>query len=274
MRNIFLYWVGKDYKLISLLRQLIYLHSTNGNGYRVHFITKKNLHKYIKFIPSFFNRLHPAHQADFIRVNVICDYGGIWLDSDIVVMNSLDNLFSILNNNNGFFIREGKGLFNGIFGSKPKTRLMLAWKNEIANILNYKKEHLHWTEIGNTLLNRLFINQPKLYSKYKVWNGSKNIYPVIWNQCVKEYIDKPYDNYKNIVRPVQPLIVLTNKVYKTLEDKSLGGILRGNLPLNYFINKSIRNATYNFYENKMKCSIELVKYYIDKFSSHPVTTSN
>ena len=34
-RNIFLYWTGKEYKLISILRNLIYLHSTNGLGYNV-----------------------------------------------------------------------------------------------------------------------------------------------------------------------------------------------------------------------------------------------
>ena len=273
MRNIFLYWVGKDYKLICLLRQLIYLHSTNGKGYHVHFITKKNLYKYIHFIPEFFNRLHPAHQADFVRVNVICDYGGIWLDSDIVVMNSLDNLFSIIENHNGFFIKESKGLFNCIFGSKPRTKLMIAWKNEIVNILNYKKEHIDWTEIGNTVLNRLFTNHPKLYDRYKIWDGSNNIYPVIWNQCVREYINKPYNNYKNIIRKSQPLIVLTNKVYKKLEKKSLDEILRGNLPLNYFINRSLQNVIYDFYENKRNHSIEIVKYYIDNFSSDFITSS-
>ena len=34
-RNVYIYWVGKEYKLISILRNLIYLHSTNGEGYKV-----------------------------------------------------------------------------------------------------------------------------------------------------------------------------------------------------------------------------------------------
>ena len=37
-RNIYLYWVGKEYKLISILRRLIYLHSTSGVGYKVNLI--------------------------------------------------------------------------------------------------------------------------------------------------------------------------------------------------------------------------------------------
>jgi len=74
-RNIFIYWIGIEYKLIKILRNLIYLHSTNGKGYEVNFITNENINKYIKNIPTYFTKLCPAHQADFVRVNVVCDYG-------------------------------------------------------------------------------------------------------------------------------------------------------------------------------------------------------
>lgn len=56
----------------------------------------------------------PSHQADFIRVNVIC---GIWLDSDIIILNLLDSLY------------------NGIFGSNPNTHLMIELKKQIKKIL-------------------------------------------------------------------------------------------------------------------------------------------
>jgi len=93
--NVFLYWVGNDYKLIKILRGLIYLHSKKGKNYTVHLLNKDNITKYITNIPDYFNALLPAHQADFIRVNVICDYGGIWLDSDTLVMDNLNSLFYI-----------------------------------------------------------------------------------------------------------------------------------------------------------------------------------
>ena len=60
---------------------------------------------------------------------------------------------------------------------------------------------------------------------------------------------------------------------KKLEKKSLDEILRGNLPLNYFINRSLQNVIYDFYENKRNHSIEIVKYYIDNFSSDFITSS-
>lgn len=245
-RNVFLYWVGKEYKLISILRNLIYLHSTNGKGYKVNLITDKNINEYIKNIPNYFNDLCPAHQADFVRVNVICDYGGIWLDSDTLVLNSLDTLFDYVENNNGFFIKDTTGsILNTIFGSKSNTPLMIEWKIEMIKILEVKHSIISWVEIGTGILERLYIEKPSLYADYKMFNGFDNLYPVNWDKCEIEFIDKPYKNYKTIIRTYQPLVILVNSVYKNLENKTEKEILEGNMPINYFINKSFENGKKN-----------------------------
>ena len=89
MRNVYLYWVGKDYKLIKILRKLIFLHSKSGLGYTVHFINEKNINNYLNDLPECFDKLIPAHQADYVRVNVINRFGGIWLDSDTLVIEKI-----------------------------------------------------------------------------------------------------------------------------------------------------------------------------------------
>ena len=252
-RNVFLYWVGKEYKLISLLRYLIYLHSTNGKGYNIIFITNKNIHNFITDLPKFFNELCPAHQADYIRVNVICDYGGIWLDSDTLVMDSLDSLFNIIEEKDRFFIKENNDyLSNGIFGSKKDTKFMKEWKKEVELKLNSTNGKIGWTDIGNNMLQNIYNSDYSLLKNYKIFNGLDNIYPVNWNNCVEEFINKPYDNYKNIIRDFQPLIILVNSVYKNLENKTENEILNGNIPLNYFINKSFENGgIYNYKTNSI-----------------------
>ena len=139
-RNVFLYWVGKEYKLISILRNMMYLHSTNGKGYNVVLITKENLNRFAKQTPSYFDNMCPAHQADYVRVHVICEYGGIWLDSDTLVLDSIDTLFDIIEAKNGFFIKEGNSiLWNGIFGGRPNTELMVMWKTIMVQKLNNKR---------------------------------------------------------------------------------------------------------------------------------------
>jgi hypothetical protein len=241
-RTVFLYWVGKEYKLISILRNLIYLHSTNGKGYNVILITDKNIKDYIKNIPTYFSTLLPAHQADFVRVNVICDYGGIWLDSDTLVLNSLDSLFDFIESKDGFFIKEENTILcNGIFGSRANTPLMIEWKTEMINILDKKMKKIDWTEVGCKLLENFYNKNPGLYDNYNIFNGLDNLYPVSPGNCVREFIDKPYGNYKTIIRQYQPLVVLVNSVYKKLENKTEKEILEGNMPINYFINKSFEN---------------------------------
>jgi hypothetical protein len=281
-RNIFLYWIGYEYKLISILRNIIYLHSTSGKGYKVNLITKQNLTDYIKDVPPYFFYMCPAHQADFVRVNVICDYGGIWLDSDTLVLDSLDSLFDFIETNNGFFIKENNEILcNGIFGSKPNTPLMIEWKKQVQILLDAKLGRINWTDIGNLMLENIYNKNIDLYDNYKIFNGLNNIYPVNWANSVNEFIIKPYENYKTIIRDYQPLIVLVNSVYKKLEEKTVEEILSGNMPINYFLNKSYENMkliNYDFIEigtsnfdtliqtaddNTTGISVEPIKYYID-----------
>ena len=47
MNNVYLYWVGNEYKLIKILRNMIYMHSTNGKGYNVNLINHNNIKEYI-----------------------------------------------------------------------------------------------------------------------------------------------------------------------------------------------------------------------------------
>jgi FkbM family methyltransferase len=268
-RNIYLYWINKEYKLISILRNLIYLHSTNGIGYKIHLLTDKNISDYIQDIPDYFSNLCPAHQADFVRINVICDYGGIWLDSDTLVVDSLDSLFDYIETKNGFFIKQNNNIFiNGIFGSRSNTPLMIEWKKQMRILLDIKLDKIGWCDIGNDMLQDIYNKNSHLYDNYNIFNGLDNLYPVNWNNCVTEFIDKPYDNYKEIIREYQPLIVLVNSVYKKLEDKTVMEILEGNMPLNYFINKSFENK--GIYKNNLYTNQIIYNYGKDDYISKSI----
>ncbi len=241
-RNIFIYWVGKEYKLIKILRDLIFLHSNNGKGYKVHFLTNKNINEYIENIPEYFNELIPAHQADLVRVLVICEYGGIWLDSDTLVLDSLDSLFNILDEKDGFLLKHFT-LGNGVFGSNKQTEFMKTWRKLLLLKVSEEKEKMEWAACGSIMLEKLYKENIDLFKNYKIFNAQDNLYPVKYYDCVTEYLKKPFNNYKNIIRDYQPLIVLVNSVYKELEKDTIEDILNDKKPINYFINKSSDNYT-------------------------------
>jgi hypothetical protein len=275
--NIFLYFVGREYKLVSILQNLIYLHSTNGIGYNVICLTDKNLKDYIKDIPDYFYNLCPSHKAYFIRVNVICEHGGIWLDSNVLILNSLDSLFDLIETKNGFFIKEN----NSVFGSKPHTELMIKWRSEITNILDSNQENNSCS--GCIILQNIIYDKiPDLFNDYNIFDGMSDLYPVNTDNCISEFIDKTYDNYKTIIREYQPIIVLSNSIHRKLENLTEKEIFDGYMPLNYFINKSFENlklTDYDFieigtsdYETLIEIaddttkgiSVDAVKCYIDK----------
>ena len=240
MYNIFLYWVGKEFKLIKILRKLIYLNSGN---YKIHLLNHDNVKQYIDNISPYFFTMLPAFQADYVRIKVILKYGGIWLDSDTLVISNLDPLFDFLNTHDGFFVLQNNfQLCNGVFGSKPNTPLMIEVDKQLCNIVESKKGKVRWIEIGGDILEQLRKKEPEYYKNYTILNGLDNIYPVNWIDCESEYLDKPYDNYKNLVREFQPLIILVNKIYRRCENLSETQILDGRLPLNYFITKAFNNS--------------------------------
>ena len=235
-RNIFIYWSGYEYKLIKILRDIMVHHSVGS--YSLILLTEENITEYIDLHPKYDTIKCLAHKADYIRVNVVNKYGGIWLDSDTLVMNDLSELFAFIDEFDGFFVEENNAVIgNGVFGSKKNTNVMKSWVEFINQRLDYKPcNEWCWTEIGNNFLQG---KRGEILNSYKVLKGLDTVYPVNWDKCVENFLDKPYDNYKNLIREFQPFIVLVNSVYKQYESMTEEQIRE--TPLTYFINKSLSN---------------------------------
>jgi hypothetical protein len=73
---------------------------------------------------------------------------------------------------------------------------MIKWKTDLINKLDNKQGNVDWGEVGSQLLQTMYIENPSIYEDYNIFNGLDNLYPVNWDNCVTEFIDKPYDNYK------------------------------------------------------------------------------
>ena len=72
----------KNSKLKHILRNILYLHSNNGNeGYDVHIINSGNVKDYLPDISiEFFLTWAPEEQLNYVAVSIICKYGGIWIN--------------------------------------------------------------------------------------------------------------------------------------------------------------------------------------------------
>ena len=68
----------------------------NAGNYEVKVITLKNIHEYININPkieSEFTKgnIKPAHFTDYIRMGLLKEYGGVWLDATLFMIKPLDD---------------------------------------------------------------------------------------------------------------------------------------------------------------------------------------
>ena len=254
-RNLFFYWEGEVPSLISVLRELIYQWSDGGKNYEPILLNDSNIKDYVD-LPVNYDRLSYVHKADFIRAAVINKFGGIYIDSDTLVMSSLNELFKFVDNDGGFFSSMFKGwcptgrpahgwICGAVFGSQKGTDFMKRWeyiarmKIENMDELWPGPEGIPWESLCNVPINRE-IDSKFLVNHYKLFNGEQSIFPVWWTDANKEFIDSPESNIHNIEKPFQPLVILVNSVYNALRDKTEQEIIEMRNPLGSLLRKAIR----------------------------------
>lgn len=238
-KNVFAFWRGVNYELIDILIKLMEIHSNDGVNYRFILLNENTVKDWID-IPDYFDLMKVAHQADYIRVNVIYKYGGIWLDADTIVMDSLKDLFDILETKNAFYVTEENKIFiNGVFGSIKNHKVISEIKHEMDEVLNLKRHNLEWTDIGSSIFQKVICEN---LSDIFILQGLDTIYPVSWQNAANQYLSSNYETYNLYIRKFQPVIILVNSVYKNYPKQNSITSTNVRIPLNYFLQKSISNS--------------------------------
>ena len=94
--QIFYGWLQGEENLPLLARCCYNSLKENAGDYKIVFIDEKNYLDYVE-IPQYIfekykaGKMKPAHFADVIRINLLEKYGGLWVDSTILVTEPLEN---------------------------------------------------------------------------------------------------------------------------------------------------------------------------------------
>ena len=95
--NIWMYWENKPErtkpKYLELCYQTIVKHNQNFN---INLLNEKSIMQFLPELRNDINRLSIPQKADYIRLSLLHKYGGIWLDSDTIVMQNLTPLLEKL----------------------------------------------------------------------------------------------------------------------------------------------------------------------------------
>jgi len=142
--------VGKCYKSII----------EHAGSHPVVLITLENLYKYINLAPHILSKYkqgiigHPLF-SDIIRINLLCDYGGIWIDSTYLITGIIpDNLLK-----NVFFSIKLKNSDN-YSASRYRWQISFISTNVVGSELfkNLKCFFEEYTKNENQLIDYLLIN--------------------------------------------------------------------------------------------------------------------
>jgi hypothetical protein len=163
------YWETKGEKpyFVDGLHEI----AKKNSGAEVVLVTPESLRNYLDRIPDeIFQIEELAHKADMIRTLLVYQHGGMWLDSDAIVLSNLDRLFELLATYDfiGFneIDKEEPNKLNvkiNCFLARPRSKIMKQWVE--AQHAKFPKTKFNWTEIGTSLLDPIVlanINEVKL----------------------------------------------------------------------------------------------------------------
>lgn len=156
---IWLYWENRPGKVIppyiELCHETVRRHC--GDDFEVVLTTPETIRNYIPDAGPFekIRNKNPAIRAAYIRVALLAKHGGIWLDSDIIVMKSFYPMKELIEKHDFVcFHKNSAGdnhIPNWIFMSTPGSKVITEYKRRIDNAVSNKKVFA-WGRLGARMI--------------------------------------------------------------------------------------------------------------------------
>lgn len=145
---VWLYWEGDTPEWIIACRHTIFRHAID-----VRLITPESFDKLRDCDCDIdLSGLCIAHRADFIRAFLLSKFGGVWIDSDCIILQPLQPLLESLSENDFIAFRQlGGDLSNSFIGSKPNGTIAGIYYRRICEILR-SGQPIEWLTIGSYAL--------------------------------------------------------------------------------------------------------------------------
>ena len=174
-----MYWENKNDscpEYINLCIKSVY--KKCENDFDIRLLNQQTIYKFVDLHKNFKEIKTIAHKADYLRYKLLYEYGGIWIDSDMIVLKNLRSISNKLNSHNHVLIKSYNNIMSiNFMVAKPKNKIFKECIQVVEKKLNYKTK-FKWSEIGSNLITSICRkNNNVLYlNPYK-------ISPLRWNEC-------------------------------------------------------------------------------------------
>ena len=254
-KKLWFYW-SKGFndcpKIVSIAKKSLQKYA---NDFEIIFLCEKSVWNFInnEINNKTWNLMSEQHRSDFIRISLLERYGGLWIDSTVIVMRSLEEVFkgnlkegffcfkwdfndTLKIKNKKYYVGKNRIIASWLFYSDKKNPITKNLKIEIVNYWNTKNAEYF---IKKTILKKIL---RKLYKYFFEWSDQwrsryntktivrkifGNSYLVI-NDCFANLIFKN-DKCRNIWEKIPKISALkSHEMVQFLSSKSFAE------PKNYF----------------------------------------
>jgi hypothetical protein len=177
---VWFYWEGKCPEWIEACRRTILAKAPNAR-----FLTPETFGElWTEDRDIRLSRLYVAHRADFIRAYLLAKFGGLWLDADCIVMQSLQPLLDKLGEYDFIAHRERNGFFtNGLMAAKSGSVIARQFYEKICQVLR-KRRAISWREIGGEPLTEVLRDTGERFLEL----ACERIQPICWSEPGKYFV--------------------------------------------------------------------------------------
>ncbi len=154
-----------------------------------------------------------AHKADMLRTRLIARHGGMWLDSDAIVLKDLSFIFDHLETHDFVGFNDGGRLEPhkpwvrvNCFAARPGSQVMQAWidgQNEKLPRLTFD-----WEEIGTEILHPACLARKEIVKILPF----ETIAPITWDKVEK--FASPWHSPADVIDDCT-VVMLSNKALET-----------------------------------------------------------
>ena len=198
---VWLYWEGHLPAWIAECQKTIFAHAPNVRILDAHGFDE--LREFDRDINI--NELYVAHRADFIRAYLLSKFGGLWVDSDCVVLKSLQPILDLLQNYEFVGYRERSGeVTNNFMGAGKNSIIAQAYYQEVCRILR-AGEQIEWLTLGSKALTATLQNSNR--SWYEL--GVEEIQPVCWSNPGAFFIKRDELGHELVLNPLSYCYMLS-----------------------------------------------------------------
>ena len=255
-RIIWQYWetIGKKPAYIDGLHRL----TAQNAGVETILVTPETLRDHLPDLPEEIQRIeNVAHKADMIRVMLVHRHGGMWLDSDAIVLRDLNPLFDLLDRHEfvGFNDRgrlrwltyQGRLRWRpakvriNCFLSRPGGGIVGEWMRQ--QHAKFPRTSYAWTEIGSDLLHPICLAHR---DKIKVLPFEK-ICPINWHEVAK-FTSKTISAERTVRKSYMVMMsnIAVGSAVPELQDRTIEDIAGGDYLLSGVVRHAMRRANEQF----------------------------